>query len=82
MTTKMKLFITTVFAMAVTIVMTVTSHASVIAIGLTQTQLDDLNMGSILDEIIALLPTVIPVVIGFIAFRKALGFVLSQIRGA
>ncbi|HTO15629.1 MAG TPA: hypothetical protein VLZ83_07650 [Edaphocola sp.] len=44
--------------------------------------LTGLNLTAVLDEVVALLPIVLPVVIGFIAFRKGLAFVKSALRGA
>lgn len=37
---------------------------------------------SILDEIKALIPIVVPTVVGFLGFRKAWGFLKSAIKGA
>lgn len=52
----------------------------------TTTVLSEIVTGSMLqgalDEIIALLPIVFPVVIGFLAIRKGIGFVLGAIRRA
>ena len=39
-------------------------------------------LGGVLDEIVALLPVVIPVMIGFIALRKGIGFILGSLRSA
>ena len=39
-------------------------------------------LGGVLDEVIAVLPTVIPVMIGFIALRKGISFVLSMLHSA
>ncbi len=36
----------------------------------------------ILDEVLALVPTVLPAVIGFLAFRKGWAFIQSAVRGA
>lgn len=44
--------------------------------------LTGIELTAVLDEVIALVPTVLPVVIGFIAFRKGIGFVIGAIRGA
>jgi len=44
--------------------------------------LTGIDLSAVLDEVVALLPTVLPVIIGFIAFRKGLGFIISQLRGA
>lgn len=40
------------------------------------------DLTGVLDEIIALLPTVIPVVIGFIGLRKGIKFLFSTLRSA
>jgi len=37
---------------------------------------------SVLDEILALIPVLLPVIIGFIAFRKGFGFLKSALKGA
>lgn len=39
-------------------------------------------LGGVLDEIVGLLPVVIPVAIGFLALRKGIGFLFSTIRSA
>ena len=40
------------------------------------------ELGAVLDEVKALIPTVLPVVIGFIAFRKGFAFLKSALKGA
>lgn len=37
---------------------------------------------SVLNEMVALVPVILPVVIGCIAFRKGLSFLFGAIRGA
>lgn len=37
---------------------------------------------AVLDEVVALIPTLLPVIIGFIAFRKGFAFLKSALRGA
>lgn len=39
-------------------------------------------LGGVLDEIIGLLPVVLPVMIGFIALRKGISFVLNMLHSA
>ena len=39
-------------------------------------------IGGVLDEIIGLLPTILPVMIGFIALRKGISFVLNMLHSA
>lgn len=39
-------------------------------------------IGGVLDEIVALLPTILPAAIGFIAVRKGVSFVLGMLRSA
>ena len=39
-------------------------------------------LGGVLDEIVALLPVVVPVMVGFIGLRKGLSFVQSVLHGA
>lgn len=40
------------------------------------------NISGVLDEVIGLLPTVLPVMIGFIAIRKGISFVIGMLRSA
>ena len=37
---------------------------------------------AVLDEVVALVPVVLPAIIGFIALRKGLSFVKSALKGA
>jgi hypothetical protein len=37
---------------------------------------------AVLNEILAMLPLLLPVIIGFIAFRKGIGFLKSALKGA
>lgn len=39
-------------------------------------------LGGVLDEIVGILPVVIPVMIGFIALRKGVAFLMSTLRSA
>lgn len=39
-------------------------------------------VSGVLDEVVALIPTVIPVAISFIAIRKGISFVLGMLRSA
>lgn len=39
-------------------------------------------ISGVLDEIVALLPTILPAAIGFIAVRKGVSFVLGMLRSA
>ena len=39
-------------------------------------------LGGVMDEIIGLLPVVLPVMIGFIALRKGISFVMSMLHAA
>lgn len=39
-------------------------------------------LGGIMDEIVGLLPVIIPVSVTFIALRKGLGFLFSSLRSA
>lgn len=43
---------------------------------------DGISLDGVLDQVINLLPVVIPVVIGFIAIRKGYSFVMSAMRSA
>lgn len=44
--------------------------------------LEGIDLTAVLDEIVSLIPTVLPVVIGFIAFRKGFAFIKSALKGA
>ena len=39
-------------------------------------------VGGVLDEVVALLPVILPAAIGFIAIRKGVSFVLGMLRSA
>ena len=39
-------------------------------------------VSGVLDEVVALLPVILPAAIGFIAVRKGVSFVLSMLRSA
>ena len=47
-----------------------------------QTAVTGANITGVLDEVIGLLPTVLPVMIGFIAIRKGISFVIGMLRSA
>ena len=40
------------------------------------------NISGVLDEVIGLLPTVLPVMIGMLAIRKGISFVIGMLRSA
>lgn len=44
--------------------------------------LTGVDLSSVLSGITDMLPTVLPVVIGFIAFRKGIQFLKGQLKGA
>ena len=44
--------------------------------------LEGIDLTAVLDEIVSLIPVVLPVVIGFIAFRKGFSFIKSSLKGA
>lgn len=44
--------------------------------------LQGIDLSAVLDEIVALIPVVLPVVIGFIAFRKGFAFIKNSLKGA
>ena len=44
--------------------------------------LTGIELTAVLDEVVNLIPTVLPVVIGFIAFRKGYAFIKRALRGA
>lgn len=45
-------------------------------------KLSGVDFGIILDGMLDVVPIVIPVVLGFIAFRKGYAFVKKQVKGA
>lgn len=47
-----------------------------------QTAVSAANISGVLDEVVGLLPTVFPVMIGFIAIRKGISFVIGMLRSA
>jgi hypothetical protein len=44
--------------------------------------LTGVDLSAVLDEVVNLVPTVLPTIIGFIAFRKGLSFVKGALKGA
>lgn len=44
--------------------------------------LTGVNMNAVLDEVVALVPVVLPAIIGFIALRKGISFVKNALKGA
>lgn len=44
--------------------------------------LTGVDLSAVLDEVVALIPVVLPVIIGFIAFRKGLSFIKGTLKGA
>lgn len=44
--------------------------------------LSGVDFGIILDQVLAIMPLVIPVVLAFIGFRKGYAFLKKQIKGA
>ena len=44
--------------------------------------LEGIELTAVLDEIVALIPVVLPVVISFIAFRKGFAFIKRSLKGA
>ena len=44
--------------------------------------LTGIDLTAVLDEVIALVPVVLPVIISFIALRKGIAFVRSALKGA
>lgn len=47
-----------------------------------QSAVSSANISGVLDEVVGLLPTVFPVMIGFIAIRKGISFVIGMLRSA
>jgi len=41
-----------------------------------------IDLTAVLDEVLALVPVVLPVIIGFIAFRKGISFLKESLHGA
>ena len=48
----------------------------------TMINLTGVDLMSVLDEVVALVPVVLPAIIGFIGLRKGLSFVKSALKGA
>lgn len=46
------------------------------------TALAGIQLNGVLDEVINLLPTVLPIAIGFLAIRKGLSFLMGVLRSA
>ncbi|HHX80913.1 MAG TPA: hypothetical protein GX692_07615 [Acholeplasmataceae bacterium] len=44
--------------------------------------LGSVDLSAVLNEVLALIPVVLPVTIGFIAFRKGYSFIKSVLKGA
>ena len=44
--------------------------------------LEGIDLTAVLDEVVNLVPIVLPVVIGFIAFRKGYAFIKRALKGA
>lgn len=44
--------------------------------------LTGVDLTTVLDEITGMLPVILPVIIGFIAFRKGIAFLKQQLKGA
>lgn len=44
--------------------------------------LTGIDLTAVLDEVVALVPVVLPVTIGFIAFRKGFAFIKRALKGA
>lgn len=40
------------------------------------------SLSGVLGEVTALIPVILPIIIGFIAFRKGLAFIIGSLRGA
>lgn len=63
--------------MLTTIVLTSTTTANTVA-----SALNGVDMSSILQEVVNLLPVVIPVLIGFMGIRKGISFLIGSLRRA
>lgn len=44
--------------------------------------LEGIDLAAVLDEVVALVPVVLPTIIGFIAFRKGFAFIKRVLKGA
>ena len=44
--------------------------------------LTGVDLTAVLDEVVALVPTVLPAIIGFIALRKGISFIKQALKGA
>lgn len=45
-------------------------------------ELTGIDLTAVVDEVIALVPVVLPAIISFIALRKGIGFIKSSLMGA
>ena len=50
--------------------------------GTSMINLSGVDLTAVLDEVITLVPVVLPVIIGFIAFRKGFAFIKRALKGA
>ena len=46
------------------------------------TAIDGINFMSVFDEVLSLLPTLLPVIVAFIGFRKGLRFLIGSLKRA
>lgn len=57
------------------------SEAGAVASSSTMIDVTGVDFTSVLNEMVALLPVMLPVAVSCIAFRKGISFILSFIRG-
>lgn len=57
------------------------SEAGAEAAAKTMIDVSGVDFSIVLNEMVALLPTMLPVVVSCVAFRKGISFILSVIRG-
>lgn len=61
--------------------LSILSEASQEAAAKTMIDVSGVDFSIVLNEMVALLPTMLPVVVSCVAFRKGISFILSVIRG-
>ena len=79
-----KIILYFVFVLIVVSIFAMTAAASATGPTVTVPTVDiaGVNFMAILDNVVAMVPILLPVIIGFLAFRKGLRFLLGMLRGA
>jgi len=79
-TKRYKLYVLTLTAAITMMAMSVTVFAS--GSSVPTIDLTGVNLNGILDGVVAMIPQVMPVIVGFLAIRKGISFLMSSLRGA